>query len=65
MENPYHNYEFGSNPKRTCIEVNFANLSMNPYLRRKVSDYHPNSPQRNRSNSKALSTKETLSANKP
>ena len=43
MENPYHNYEFGSNPKRTYIEVNFANLSMNPYLRRKVFDYHPNS----------------------
>ena len=42
MENSDHNYEFGSNLKRTCIKVNFANLSRDPYLRRKVSNFHPN-----------------------
>ena len=42
MENPYHNNESGSNPKRTCIEVDVANLPTDPDLRIKISNYHPN-----------------------
>ena len=42
MENPDHNIEFGSNPKRTRIEVDVANLPTNPGLRIKISNYHPN-----------------------
>ena len=42
MENPDHNNESRSNPKRIRIEVNVANLSTNPGLRIKISNYHPN-----------------------
>ncbi|KAK9994738.1 hypothetical protein SO802_024441 [Lithocarpus litseifolius] len=42
MENPNHNNESESNPKRTHIEVDVVNLPMDPGLRIKISDYHPN-----------------------
>ena len=42
MENPDHNNESGSNPKRTSIEVDVANLPTDPSLRIKISNYHPN-----------------------
>ena len=42
MENLDHNNEFGSNPKRTCIKVDVANLPTDPGLRIKISNYHPN-----------------------
>ena len=42
MENPYHNNESGSNPKRTRIEVDVANLPTDPGLRIKISNYHAN-----------------------
>ena len=42
MENPDHNNESGSNPKRTRIEVDVANLPTNPGLRIKISNYHAN-----------------------
>ena len=42
MENPNHNNESGSNPKRTCIEVDVANLPTDLGLRIKNSNYHPN-----------------------
>ena len=41
MENPDHNNESGSNPKRTHIEVDVANLPTDPSLRIKISNYHP------------------------
>jgi len=37
MENPDHNNESGSNPKRTRIEVDVANLPADPGLRIKIS----------------------------
>ena len=42
MENPDHNNESGSNPKRTRIEVDVANLPTDPGLRRIISTSHPN-----------------------
>ena len=42
MENPDHNNESRSNPKRTRIKVDVANLPMDPDLRIKISNYHPN-----------------------
>ena len=42
MENPDHNNEFGSNPKRTRIEVDVANLPTDLGLRIKISNNHPN-----------------------
>ena len=42
MENPDHNNESGSNPKRTRIKVDVANLPMDLGLRIKISNYHPN-----------------------
>ena len=42
MENPDHNNESESNPKRTCIKVDIANLPTNPSLRIKISNSHPN-----------------------
>ena len=39
---PDHNNESESNPKWTRIEVNVANLPMDPGLRIKISNYHPN-----------------------
>ena len=42
MENLDHNNEPGSNPKRTRIEVDVANLPTNLGLRIKISNYHPN-----------------------
>ena len=42
MENPNYNNESRSNPKQTHIEMNFATLHMDPSLRRKFYDYHPN-----------------------
>ncbi|KAL4620382.1 hypothetical protein ACB092_06G150000 [Castanea dentata] len=42
MENHDHNNESGSNPKRTRIEVDVANLPTDPGLRIKISNYHPN-----------------------
>ena len=41
MENPNHNNESGSNPKRTRIEVDVANLPTHLSLRIKISNYHP------------------------
>ncbi|KAL4611456.1 hypothetical protein ACB092_08G124600 [Castanea dentata] len=42
MENLDHNNESGSNPKRTRIEVDVANLPTDPGLRIKICNYHPN-----------------------
>ena len=42
MENPDHNNESGSNPKRTHIEVDVANLPTDPGLRIQISNYHAN-----------------------
>ena len=37
MENPNHNNESRSNPKRTHIEVDVANLPTDPSLRIKIA----------------------------
>ncbi|KAM4113611.1 hypothetical protein ACJW30_04G009000 [Castanea mollissima] len=42
MENPDHNNEFGSNPKRTRIEVDVANLPTDLGLRIIICNFHPN-----------------------
>ncbi|KAL4613890.1 hypothetical protein ACB092_07G014500 [Castanea dentata] len=42
MENLDYNNESGSNPKRTRIEVDVANLPTDPGLRIKICNYHPN-----------------------
>ena len=46
MENLDHNNESGSNPKRTSIEVDVANLPTDPSLRIKISNHHPNERDR-------------------
>jgi len=30
------------NSKRVCASIDLANLSVDPWLRRKIHDYHPN-----------------------
>lgn len=42
MKNYDHNSESKSSPKQTHIETNFATLPINPSLRKKNYDYHPN-----------------------
>ncbi|XP_075658622.1 uncharacterized protein LOC142628397 [Castanea sativa] len=55
MENLDHNNESGSNPKRTRIEVDVANLPTDPGLRIKICNYHPNERDQIRSGSRRVS----------